>query len=603
MAAAELAKSMIFTRCLIQDQLGLVLIDGGRESNLISLRIVSKLKLQLQPHPAPYVVQSPYEDKFNMVVSQVAVTFSIGQYEDRVLCDVVLNLPSSIVLGQPWFRDRQVRFASRRSKKFRFHSRNKVFVLSPLTPEAVAEDLRVLQGLQEEYQSSLVAKSSSMGGNSVQTSLSNKSPCFAPTKQSSELGSPADVAEGKMAHEVGPKESLQVEVTMRIQVESLDGADSDRISPSTSTLEIYNVTAKQRKREGQLAGLIGEASSRSKEISTLPYASGSSPLDQMKTNHSVFHNQNRAESALHMLKTEDNASELVGKIGRNPTKTAAAELFVETQGMCGAPEIDQINGETKTPKFDSGFLDTQEFENYNGGKTADDGSTLTRGIRSLGMQWEIDLKERQEDSSIELKNRSWDSDSGQWQVFEHEEKLGDMVGAIRRESTPKANVASLGVLPVICKKLQTRPAMLDPKTPTLRRSSRCRELSGYGKVQNCILGVFVPIDRKKGAQWSPMLMQEMEFRPKTAGPRAYEAANVLQKFEFEKPSFDPIWDQFCVCFEQRKAKVLRSTLFQEGGPDMIPNCQLFTSQLLDKEAIKVGKKKGRIWLSQNPCSG
>ncbi|CAL1406139.1 unnamed protein product [Linum trigynum] len=78
---------------------------------------------------------------------------------------------------------------------------------------------------------------------------------------------------------------------------------------------------------------------------------------------------------------------------------------------------------------------------------------------------------------------------------------------------------------------------------------------------------------------------------------------ILQQNIFEQPSFDPLWDQFYDAFDKRKDQAFSAKLFEEGEPDMIQIGHFYKSQLLAKEAIKVGKKKGRIWLSQNPCSG
>ncbi|CAL1371393.1 unnamed protein product [Linum trigynum] len=182
-SAEELAESMFFTRCLIDEKVCLVLVDGGRERNLISSRTVVKLGLQSQLHPAPYNVQLPYEKYPSFVISQVVVDFSISSYKDRVLCDVVYNLPSNIFFGQPWFHDRQVRLVSRRSKKFRLQKQNNVVILVPLSPEEAAEDLKTLQSLQEEYRKALLEKPLTLKGDPVKALAGTGHPCSALTKQ------------------------------------------------------------------------------------------------------------------------------------------------------------------------------------------------------------------------------------------------------------------------------------------------------------------------------------------------------------------------------------------------------------------------------------
>ncbi|CAL1388782.1 unnamed protein product [Linum trigynum] len=228
MAAEELAESMIFTRGLLNDQLGLVLIDGGRDKNLIASRVVSKLGLQSQPHPAPYIFQSPYEIKSSIVVSQVVVEFLIGQYNDKILCDVVFNLPNSLVLGQPWFSKRQVRFSSRRRRKFRIQIRNKVFVVNPLSSEAVADDLNELHRLQEEYQQDLLSKSWSWEVYPAKTPIRAEELCSSTIEQSGEENE-SDKGMGGGLREYNPSERF----VENPGVDSLQQSDSIQVETST----------------------------------------------------------------------------------------------------------------------------------------------------------------------------------------------------------------------------------------------------------------------------------------------------------------------------------------------------------------------------------
>ncbi|CAL1363310.1 unnamed protein product [Linum trigynum] len=241
---------------------------------------------------------------------------------------------------------------------------------------------------------------------------------------------------------------------------------------------------------------------------------------------------------------------LVGAIQSESSTTGTMGKFLEVQGMCGAPEIDQNGGESKTPKFDYGFLDTQEFESDDAGKTADDDSSLTRGNRSEKSDGEFNSLLEKASSSIELKNGSLDipnSDSEQRTMF-------------------VANLNGPGKLLAHCS------LMIDADTgETL--------LGDEGKA------VIV----EKGAIELDKMCREAEI--------------FVSKNMFKQPTFDPIWDQFCEVFDKGKEQALRAKLFEEGEPDMIQIGYFYKSQLLAKEAIKVGKKKGRIWLSQNPCSG
>jgi len=63
--------------------------------------LVEKLNLQVVPHPKPYKLQWINEDGELTVDKQVTVEFSIGNYQENVLCDVVPMEACHILLGRP----------------------------------------------------------------------------------------------------------------------------------------------------------------------------------------------------------------------------------------------------------------------------------------------------------------------------------------------------------------------------------------------------------------------------------------------------------------------------------------------------------------------
>jgi len=65
------------------------IVDGGSCTNVASKRLVEKLKLPTIPHPKPYKLQWLSEDKEIKVTDQVLLSFSIKNYKDEGLCDVV----------------------------------------------------------------------------------------------------------------------------------------------------------------------------------------------------------------------------------------------------------------------------------------------------------------------------------------------------------------------------------------------------------------------------------------------------------------------------------------------------------------------------------
>ena len=100
-------ENLFHTRCLVQGKVCYLIIDGGSCTNVASTRLVSKLELETKPHPRPYKLQWLSESVEMLVDKQVEVCFSIGQYEDVVVCDVVQMEASHLLLGRPWQFDKK----------------------------------------------------------------------------------------------------------------------------------------------------------------------------------------------------------------------------------------------------------------------------------------------------------------------------------------------------------------------------------------------------------------------------------------------------------------------------------------------------------------
>jgi len=89
------------TRCLINDKLCSLIVDGGNCANVASTRVVDKLGLSTISYAKPYKLQWLSEDGEIIVKKQVLIAFSIGKYKDEVLCDVVPMEATHIILGRP----------------------------------------------------------------------------------------------------------------------------------------------------------------------------------------------------------------------------------------------------------------------------------------------------------------------------------------------------------------------------------------------------------------------------------------------------------------------------------------------------------------------
>jgi len=73
------------------------------------------------------------------VKNQVKVKFSVRNYVDNVLCDVVPMEACYVLLGRPWQFDKQTIHYGL-TNEITFTHNNKKFVLQPLTPTQVLED-------------------------------------------------------------------------------------------------------------------------------------------------------------------------------------------------------------------------------------------------------------------------------------------------------------------------------------------------------------------------------------------------------------------------------------------------------------------------------
>jgi len=102
-ATMETQRENIFhTRCNVLENICSLIVDSSSSCNCCSTRFVEKLNLQVVPHPKIYKLQCINEDGELIIDKQVKVKFSIGKYQDNVLCDVVPMEACHILLGRPW---------------------------------------------------------------------------------------------------------------------------------------------------------------------------------------------------------------------------------------------------------------------------------------------------------------------------------------------------------------------------------------------------------------------------------------------------------------------------------------------------------------------
>ncbi|XP_068477273.1 uncharacterized protein [Phaseolus vulgaris] len=100
-------ENIFHTRCKVLENICSLIVDNDFCCNCCSARMVEKLNLQLVSHPKPYKLQWINEDGELTVDKQVKVEFSVGNYKDNILCDVVPMEACHILLGRPWQFDRK----------------------------------------------------------------------------------------------------------------------------------------------------------------------------------------------------------------------------------------------------------------------------------------------------------------------------------------------------------------------------------------------------------------------------------------------------------------------------------------------------------------
>ena len=93
------------SECKINNTNCKLIIDGGSYTNAVSKGLVDALGLPAWKHPQPHRVEWLYHTGKLKVTHKVRVNFSVGDYTDMVICDVLPMDACHILLGRPWQYD------------------------------------------------------------------------------------------------------------------------------------------------------------------------------------------------------------------------------------------------------------------------------------------------------------------------------------------------------------------------------------------------------------------------------------------------------------------------------------------------------------------
>ena len=95
--------------------------------------MVINLNFATISHPRPYTVQWLKKGNEVIVSKQTLVPFSIGEYQDEFLYDVLPMDACHLLLGRPWQFDRDVTHYGQ-SNTYSFKLKDKKMTLTPLPP-------------------------------------------------------------------------------------------------------------------------------------------------------------------------------------------------------------------------------------------------------------------------------------------------------------------------------------------------------------------------------------------------------------------------------------------------------------------------------------
>ncbi|XP_074318824.1 uncharacterized protein LOC141655653 [Silene latifolia] len=132
----EQRDQLFHTKCQIKDKWCNVIVDGGSCTNVASTELVKKLALNTTAHPRPYNLHWLDDSNNLRVTRQARVMFTMGSYQDEVLCDVIPMDACHLLLGRPWQFDRDVVHHGR-SNSYTLLVKGKKITLKPMSPEAI----------------------------------------------------------------------------------------------------------------------------------------------------------------------------------------------------------------------------------------------------------------------------------------------------------------------------------------------------------------------------------------------------------------------------------------------------------------------------------
>jgi hypothetical protein len=88
------------------------IVDNRSQKNLISTKIVKRLKLPMMPQPQPYTIEWLSWGRDICVSKQCCMSYNIKPFKDEVLCDVSPLEVCDVILGKPYMWKRHAIYES-----------------------------------------------------------------------------------------------------------------------------------------------------------------------------------------------------------------------------------------------------------------------------------------------------------------------------------------------------------------------------------------------------------------------------------------------------------------------------------------------------------
>ena len=89
------------TTCKSHVKVCKVIVDSSSIENIVSLEMVEIIRLKILPHATPYKVSWLNKGQQVLVDEQVHVDFELGDYKEKVLCDILPMDACHLLLGHP----------------------------------------------------------------------------------------------------------------------------------------------------------------------------------------------------------------------------------------------------------------------------------------------------------------------------------------------------------------------------------------------------------------------------------------------------------------------------------------------------------------------